>query len=184
MKAKALGIPGSGQVFSGEFILAFMAFMAALILLLNLWGTSTREVLNAESQATLEDYGVEAAEKLVRTPGTPLNWTSDDVLSIGLANESRRLMASKVLNFTHLMSDADTDLCGPESNYECNLYLLGIGGYNFHFNLTYLNKTQLVLDGMPAVTGRLPTAEQEEITVVRTALLNGEIVRMYFTVWR
>jgi hypothetical protein len=184
MKATKAGLDGAGQVFSGEFIVGFMLFMTALIVLLNLWSTTTREVLATESQATLEEYGVEAAEKLVRTPGTPLDWTIGDVESLGLANESRMLMPTKVLNFTHLMSDNKTDLCGPETNYDCNLYMLGLRGYNFYLNITYLNKTTVEMDGVSAHTGRLPVGEKDKITVLRTALLQDAITRVYLTVWR
>ncbi|MBD3388770.1 MAG: hypothetical protein GF416_06850 [Candidatus Altiarchaeales archaeon] len=175
-----------GQVFSGEFLIAFMLFMAGLMLILHLWDLSTRDLFQAEDQRTMAEFGVEAAEKLIRTPGTPENWVLDNVTSLGLSNKSRVLVPYKLLEFKHFMDHGQTDLCSLPggSNYECNLYLLGIGGYDFYFNLTYLNGSVVEVDGEAMGVGRVPSNDTEAMTITRTAVLDGEITRLYFTVWR
>ncbi len=175
----------SGQVFSGEFLLGFMLFMAALVIMLNLWDVSTSDVLTLENRRAMAEYSVEAAEKLVRTPGIPADWGVWNVTSLGLANESRVLMEHKLLSFKELMSDENTTLCSlpGSTNYDCNAYVMGIGGYDFYFNLTYLNDSTVTYNNVSYYTGRPPVNESERITVVRAALFNNELARIYFTVW-
>jgi hypothetical protein len=173
-----------GQLFSGEFLMSLVLFMAALIMVLGLWSNSTAEILRAEGMRTMEDMGVDASEALMRTPGIPSDWGVQNVTSLGLANESRVLLPAKVKAFSHYLSDNQSDLCVDGKNYECNLHMLGIGGYDMYFNLTYLNGSTVVIDGVPSYAGRRPVNDTEKMTVVRTALLNGEITRAYLTVWR
>ena len=175
---------GKGQVFSGEFLLSFVLFLTALILLLSLWTSSTRDVLTYERRKTMEELGVSAAEKLIRTPGYPDEWNASSVTSVGLANVSRILSPRKIIEFTKLTDDSSAGSCGAGSSYECNVHMLGIGGYDFSFNLTYLNGSTVVLDGYPASSGRFKVDEKEAVTITRTAILNDDIVRMYFTIWR
>ncbi len=173
-------------MFSGEFILSFLMFMTAFALLLGLWGASTRDIFQAESARTMEDLGTDAAEALVRTPGVPGNWTASDVSSLGLANDSRVLSERKVLEFMLYMNDSDDSLCpvAGATNYDCNLHMLGIGGYDAYFNVSSLDGSTLVLNGTEAYAGRRPQNQTDEVTVMRTVLLNDEITRLYVTVWR
>jgi hypothetical protein len=173
-----------GQVFSGEFILAFLMFMMALIIIFTIWGNSTREVMGGESMHGMEEMAVDAAEQLVRTPGSPSDWGPQNVTSLGLANESRILLPSKVLMFIRYINDSVTDPPCTQSNYECNLHMLGIGGYDVFFNVSYLNGTTVKIDDNNIMSGKYPVNDTEKITVVRTALLNDEVSRIYLTVWK
>lgn len=174
------------QIFSGEFIISFLVFITAFSLLIGLWGTSTRDIFAAESSRTMEDLGTDAAEALVRTPGVPENWTATDVTSLGLANGSRTLSERKVKEFMLYMNDSDDSLCpvAGATNYDCNLYMLGIGGYDAYFNLSYLDGSTAVVNGTKAYAGRKPQNQTDEVTIMRTVILNDEIARLYVTVWR
>jgi hypothetical protein len=174
-----------GQVYSSEILIAFLIFMVSFTLLIGLWDSSTTDILRTEGMKTMETVGIDAAEVLVRTPGIPSNWSSNDVLALGLINESRVLSAAKIGNFTHYMSTTDNDLCpSSPSNYDCNLYMLGIAGYDFYFNISYLNGSTAIAGGAPASVGRRPSNETMMLTVTRTALLDGDVTRLYLTVWR
>ena len=172
-----------GQVFSGEFIIGFLLFMACLALLLSLWDSSTRDILVAENLRSLEDHAVDAAEQLVRTPGFPAEWTVGNVTSVGLANESRVLSGRKLKEFVRYIRDNESNLCGSGSNYECNMHMLGVGGYYVYFNISYFNGSTASVDGMNIFSGRRPVNDTQRITVVRTALLNDEMTRVYLTLW-
>jgi hypothetical protein len=173
-----------GQVFSGEFILAFLMFMASLIIIFGLWGNFTRDIIHGESMKSMEETAVDASEQLVRTPGSPPDWGRGNVTSIGLANESRILLPSKVKSFVRYMSTSAADPPCTQSNYECNIYMLGMGDYDVFFNISYLNGTTVTLDGTPVYAGKPSVNETNKITVVRTAILNDEISRVYLTVWK
>ncbi len=174
----------AGQMFSGEFLIAFMIFLIAVILMISIWSNQTSDILLVEKRINLEESGVEASEKLLRTGGEPFFWNSSNVSSFGLANESRELMVDKILSFVELTRDNLTGHCSGGSNYECNLYLLGMGGNQFLFNLTDLGGATLNLANVSAVSGRPPENVTESVTITRTAILDGDIVRLYFTVWR
>lgn len=174
-----------GQSFSGEMLLAFAIFLACLILVLTLWDNSMRDVLSSENRRLMEEAGVTAAEKLIRTPGTPADWNRSHVASIGLANESRFLMPHKVKEFVRMMDDSEPGLCGAGmSKYGCNSYMLGMGAFHFKFNMTHLNGSVVKTGGVPAEAGRLWENSTDSLTIVRTALLGDEIVRIRLTVWR
>ncbi len=178
-------VNGRAQMFSGDFLLGFVLFFAAFTLILGLWGTTTREILSSENYLAMEDAGSDAIEKLVRTEGSPADWGETSASSIGLANQSRILNSNKVVSFTRMMRDDETGDCGGGyTKYECNGHLLGLGGYAFRLNMSYINGTTLSLNGTGIVTGRAPIGDSYSLTLDRTALLGGEIVKVYLTVWR
>lgn len=173
-----------GQMFSGEFLLALVTFMAAFIVAMSMWSTTLRETMESENVRMMENSAVDAAENLIRTPGVPANWTVEEVASIGLANRSRVLLERKVADFVYYMSDTNSSLCSGGSNYECNQYRLGMGGYNFYFNMTYMNGSTVAAQNVSAYTGRRPVNETDVVTVTRSAIYNDEISRIYFMVWK
>lgn len=176
----------SGQVFSSEFLLAYFIFMTVLVLSVLLWYNTTRDITEVEAYKVMDSDSSDAAEQLVKTQGIPSAWTKNNVASVGLANESRILDGEKISNFIELMNTTRHEsLCGAgnHSNYDCSRHLLGLAAYDFHFNLSYLNGSVVVVDGMDAVTGRLPQNQSRLITVIRNALYDGEMVKLTLTVW-
>jgi hypothetical protein len=145
------------QASSAELLIAYFIFFIALTMAVVLW-TNTTETINARER--LEDFDTIAAniaEKLVRTPGAPVNWTADDVLVIGLANEPRRLSNEKVSSFIDLMNDSAYDnscMDADISNYECNKHLLGVGKHNFYLTLEDMNATILKVGNITCAAGK------------------------------
>lgn len=168
-----------GQAFSSEFLLAYFVFMIVLSMALYAWTLSTKKIIENERLLDMESQAIDASEQLIRTPGYPLDWNKTSVESIGLASESRVLDWTRVSYFIDLMTTSTDDLCtiSDSSNYECNRYLLGLGVYDFHFNLLYTNGTSI------ASTGKEPVNETHRIGVERTAILNNSIVNTVLTVW-
>ncbi|MBU4266644.1 MAG: hypothetical protein L6243_00930 [Candidatus Altiarchaeales archaeon] len=165
-----------GQAFSTEFLLAYLIFSLVLVFAFYLWNTTTADIIEAKNRYEIEDKAVELAEKLLRTRGIPADWSLSDVESIGLADESRILNSGKVLNFVILMNSSN-------QNYENNSWLLGIGKYDFYFNLTYINGTTMSINDTLCSAGTKAVNETSMITVQRTGLLNNEIVTIKLTVW-
>jgi len=171
------------QVFSGEFLGSYVIFFSALIIVLYLWNSNLTEINATEKQQDMNDLGVQATEQLIRTPGSPRNWTLQNYTVLGLANESRVLQQDKIKSFVVIMSVNDSSLCPGETNYDCNRHLMGLGRYDFAFNMTYLNGTSIKMNNTLFSTGRLPANDTRRITVVRTALLEDNMVRIIFTLW-
>ncbi len=119
-----------GQVFSGEFLLAYLLFIAALSMTLYLWDATTRGMQEAEERYDLERIAVDVAEQLVRTPGSPIDWNESNVQALGLADRNRgRMITDRLYQFADLM-----DI--PSLGYEENKHLLGIGRYEFYFKVS------------------------------------------------
>ena len=173
----------SGQLFGGEFLASYMVFLAALVVVLYLWNSNLREIDDAERQQQMNNIAVEATEQLLRTSGSPTNWTLSNFSVLGLANESRVLEKEKVKDFMLLMSYENTSLCTGSPNYECNRHLLGLGTYDFSLNMTYLNGSMVMINSTMCFAGRNPENDTYRITVTRTALVEGELVKVHFTMW-
>ena len=182
------------QASSTELLIAYFIFFLALTMAVVLWTDTTETINNRERLTDFEELSSNIAEKIIRTPGDPSNWTSDKVSVIGLAYEPRTLSPEKILAFIDLMNDSKpSGACPGLSNYECNKHLLGVGKHNFYFalketnwtaaNWTDMNWTIMIMGNMNYTAGKYPVNDTEKITVKRTAILQGNITRMEFTLW-
>ncbi len=163
------------QVFSAEILLGYFIFFLTLVIVFFMWTTTIQEIKNSEKFYAMEETVLDLGESLVKTPGHPINWTDETVSSIGLTetNEPRILNGRKVSDFVRIMN----------SSYEDRANLLGIGKYDFYFNLTDINGTTLEICNTSCATGKKPYLPVEMITITRTALMNQTIVKMFLTVW-
>jgi len=179
------------QVLSGEFILACVIFLFVLTSIFFLWNTTTRNIAESEISYEMDEVATNAIEKLVRTSGYPEDWENmsiDNVSALGLTTESRILDKEKVLKFLNITSNSTFDNpCIPDdptiSNYECNKHFLGLGRYDFYFDITYLNGTTVKVQGQNCTTGLIPGDVDYMLTKRRNALLNGDIVKITLTVF-
>ncbi|MDO8339217.1 MAG: hypothetical protein Q7T16_01020 [Candidatus Burarchaeum sp.] len=112
-----------GQMFSSDFILSIVLFTATLLLLLPLWNDVNLQIADAEAKKDLQIAATSISSLLVKTPGSPWNWTPDTVGSIGFSN-ARQVM--NLTKFEYLR----------EINYTRAKELLGINQYNFSINIT------------------------------------------------
>lgn len=166
------------QVFSGEFLLAYFIFSLALVTTFYLWNNINSDILESERLYDMEEASVDITEKLVNTGGLPNDWNSaGQILSIGLANDSRILDHGKILKFIEIMN-------ASTSNYEDNKYLLGIGKYDFYLSITDINGSIIRIENRSLSTGKIPINDTYKITAVRTAIFNNTIIRMRLTVWK
>ena len=165
------------QAFSGEFLIAYFIFSLAFITAIYLWENINSDMVASGHIYEIEEIPVDTAEKLVNTRGLPDNWSSGgEIFSIGLVNDSRILDQGKILKFIEIMNSSN-------SNYEDNKYLIGIGKYDFYFNITDINGSGKVIGNQSLSAGKSPSNETNKITVVRTAILGDEIVRIRLTLW-
>jgi hypothetical protein len=178
-----------GQIISGEFILATVIFMLVLGMILLMWTMTTVQINQSELVYSMDEAATGAVEKLVRTEGLPTNWSglaADNISAVGLAGESRVLDYAKTVRFLSLMNDSSSSStpaaydnpCVTGTKYDCNRHLMGLGKYDFHLNLTYLNGSFIDETGIP------PSSDSGYIiSKKRNALLNGSVVTITLSVW-
>jgi hypothetical protein len=179
------------QASSAELLLAYFIFGICLTIFVTLWTTTTEKINSGERLDDFENLASNIAEKLVRTPGYPSNWSKDNVIVVGLAGDPRMLESAKVRSFLDLMNDSKASSdpnCSGITNYECNKALLGVGKHNFYLELQYMNWTagnwSIARTGnITCAAGRFPVNDTEKITVMRTALFQQNITRVMFTLW-
>jgi hypothetical protein len=171
-----------GQVSSVELLLAYFVFFIVFTLVVSMWVGTLKEVNSGERERDFEDAASRMSEKLVKTRGLPADWTAETVTAVGLADEPRILNTQKVLGFINLTNDSASGDCGY-SEYECNKELLGIGKYDFNFSIEDLDGAVVELDGVNLASGRTPIDETDRLTVIRSAMLGDQIVRLRLTFW-
>ena len=164
-------------MFSWDLAISISIFLVVLAVIYYLWDSTMFEIQHSKMINEMEGLSVEVSEQLLRTTGIPANWTESDVAVVGLADDRPRVLNStKIYNFVNMMN----------ANYSNNRYLLGTRAYDFYFNMTYLNGTQVEIDGTPCFTGRSHAGENvsDMVTATRTSILDGEIIRIRFTLWK
>lgn len=164
-----------GQFFSSEVLMAYFIFSLAIIMVFFLWNVAVKEINQSEEMYNLEEKAVSLGEKLVKTEGVPKNWTKKNVMSVGLAKEKqpRVLDKTKIIEFIQLMNES----------YEERSHLLGLGKYDFFFNLTDMQGGQIIIENLTCATGKKPSQEKSKLPVERTALWNDSIVKVKLIVW-
>ena len=112
-----------GQLFSSDFIISVVIFSAAIMLLLPLWNDINYQIADAEAKKDLQIAVSSISDLLVKSPGSPSNWTPTDVKSLGLSNTRRVINLTKFESLRQL-------------NYSAVKALLGIYQYNLTINIT------------------------------------------------
>ncbi len=158
-----------------EVFVSYAIFMLLFIVIVFLWSQTIRNIGGSQSLYEFEELATDVSEGLIRAPGIPSDWNETTVEVIGLSsNGSRVLDPLKVLAFVNMMNS---------SNYENNSDLAGTGKYDFYVRFTDINNTVIEIDGVSCATGKPYVNETKMITEVKTAALNGQLVRMHFTLW-
>jgi hypothetical protein len=171
-------IGARGQLFSQDIMIATMLFMASLALAIFLWNSYTDEINEAEQIRDFQKIASKSAEQLIRTPGTPPDWNFYTVRSVGLASEDRIINSTLAERFIDLMDSENS------THYDEKKYLMGVGGYDFYFNVTSLNSTRAIkVGGLDFVAGKRPQNPTRSLLMQRTAIYNDTPVRVNFILW-
>ncbi|MFH1056274.1 MAG: hypothetical protein V1717_00535 [Candidatus Micrarchaeota archaeon] len=116
------------QVFALDLIIALVVFLSVIGVF-----TAWRDSLNSRNVQAEEFQRAslkasEAAFILLETPGDPLGWNASNVKQVGLALERNVVGRKRLANFLNL-------------TYANATKLLGVGAYDFYFELRFLNGT-------------------------------------------
>ncbi len=169
-----------GQVFTWDLAISISIFLIVLAMLFYMWDSTISKVTATKEIYEAERISMDVTEQLIRTPGVPHDWENQNISNLsvfGLANvEPRILNKNKILKFVNYTNPG-------HPNYSYARPLIGTNWYEFYFNMTYLNGSQLILNNTVIASGIIPVNSAFELTARRTAVLDDEIVRVYFTVW-
>ncbi len=162
------------QIWSIDFAVSILIFMSVIILVFFTWSyTSTQsseqvEINNMQTSALL------ISDSLIRVEGLPRDWNATNVKVIGIASRNENVLnKTKVDRFLNL-------------SYSKARGLLGIGAYEFYFELSYMNHTIMKnQDGNNITKGNYPDSSASIIVPAeRYVLYNGKIARLKFWLWR
>ena len=159
------------QIWSFDFAVSMVIFITALILVLSLWSYANSQTNEQLRQEKLQDLILTVSDVLVRSEGSPENWTKDDVKIIGLASREKVLDPDKISEFMQIP-------------YDTARQLLGTGSFNFHFQLSHANETVMKLGGNDIAIGLSPANTSIVAPVERYVLFNGEIVKARMVLWQ
>jgi len=158
------------QIWSFDYVVSAVIFVTAMIIILFFWSNATTQTLEQTQLSEMQEKTLTVSDVLIRNPGSPDNWTNLTVVVLGLAGEEKILDRDKLFNFTY-------------TDYTKSKSILGIGKFEFYFQLLYSNDTQVAIDGVNITVGLLPVDAKIVTPVERYVLLDGEIVKVNFYLW-
>jgi hypothetical protein len=159
------------QAWSMDFAASMVIFSTALLLILFAWNYTVQQNQEQVGFNFMENAAIAASDSLIRHGGTPEDWDQSNVVTVGLASSENVINDTKAES---LMQINDTDF----------KRLLGIGNYEFYFEVRYANGTiASTPSGQALQKGIYPTEASTIIPVERHVLYMEKIARLRLIVW-
>jgi hypothetical protein len=160
------------QAWSMDFAASVVIFITALAIAIFALNYTLNQNQQTIEMNVMENAAMSASDALVRQPGIPEDWNSSSVVTLGLASQENILNESKLQNF--LSMDNDTIKT-----------LLGIGNYNFYFEVRYPNGSLASLpNGEQIGKGDQPSGASTIIPVERYVIYMEKIARLRLVLWK
>ncbi|MFA6065509.1 MAG: hypothetical protein WCW44_00860 [archaeon] len=115
-----------GQISSIDLLVAILLFVLIFFSMRNIWIDNLSSALIESDKFQLQVLSNEAIDSLLNTPGYPLSWNAQNVELIGLADKQNVINSIKLAQFKSM-------------NYETAKSKLGLGLYEFSFDLNSIN---------------------------------------------
>jgi hypothetical protein len=166
---------GKGQIFTSDFIISVFIFLTVFITANLLWVDLASQIKTDAEKTEMQTLSLTVSDILVKTPGVPTNWTTANVISLGLASDENILNKTKILDFLAI-------------NYNRTRELLAMPGYNLYIVMKYRNGTIVELDGQLVAHGAnissaaMNIVKSQRVVVVRE--LQSPIVNFNVMVWK
>ncbi len=158
------------QIWSFDFAVSLVIFASVFIILVLFWSHSNDQAFAQVRLDEMQDRSIYVSDLLVRSPGSPENWTAGSVTLVGLASSEKVLDEGKVYQFTQM-------------DYDSAKSVMDIGQYEFYFSLEYTNSSVVMVNEIEAVAGTYPSDAYVTVPIERHVLLDGSIVRMKLYIW-
>ncbi len=154
-----------------DFAASMVIFSTALLVVFFAWSYATQQNQQQLSYNIMENAATSASDSLVRHPGLPEDWNETTVLSIGLAASENVINESKAESFLKI------------DDYTIKK-LLGIGNYDFYFEIRYDNGSLAYTpSGQALQKGMYPTTASVIIPAERHVIYMDRIANMMLLVW-
>jgi len=163
-----------GQIIAGDFLFSISIFLLVLGIALVMFNYVGFQVRNNQEEDFMHITAMATTNLLIKTEGSPANWSGGDVKSIGLVTDNL-LNQTKVIEFVGM-------------NYDTARSTLKIANYEMKVTFNDINDTLLNLDGTDLTIGTDPITESQVIKLQRTAIISDGNNRiptvMEFVLWR
>lgn len=154
-----------GQIFSTDFTIAAVVFLATLVFSIIYSNDASNRILLQEKANELDLAAQTAASSLVYSKGFPANWEThtgiSTVSSIGLASTRNELSLQKIKRIEAL----------NQANYAQIKDILGLSKFDVKVTISRMQNNQLLHEFGIAVP-----VEKSTSSATRIAALNGEEV--------
>lgn len=151
-----------GQVFSADFLIASSIFVVAIGVIFIYWMYASQEIEGTRGTSDMIDKLNFASEAWFKD-GTPVHWSPDDVIEIGLDNSHQ---------FNQTKMDSLNVL-----GYEKVKSFLGVGNYNIYYRVyDEMNRTLFEF-------GIYPYQENDVMKTTRMGILNRTIAIVDVLIW-
>lgn len=156
-----------GQTTSIEFMMVSGVVALIVVASFAFYDLSARRTDEAKNRLEMEILANDIMDGLVRTNGIPGGWEDypSSVTSFGIANDPLVLSPGKVSAFASY-------------DYQSAKQVLGIGAYDYRFNVRTINNTVVI------TSGQGPTNPKVIVNPKRTAVMNGTVFYVDFMLWR
>lgn len=159
------------QIWSLDFAASVVIFLTALILAMFALNYTMDQNRQQMEFNIMENAAMSVSDSLVRQPGIPQDWDPGTVTTIGLASQENVLNEAKLSDFLDMENDSIKSL-------------LGIGNYEFYFEVRYVNGSLASLPAGGQISkGGYPSEARFVIPVERYVLYMEKPARMIFILW-
>lgn len=159
-----------GQLISADFTPSLFLFLGILVGMLVTWDSVVSQIEDVNTRNDMERAALLASDSLVRGTGRPSNWSSSNVVVIGLSDGT-----PNVLN-------PDKAAALLTVNYNTSKELLGVP-YDFYIELNRTSGSVFTVGGNQTLYGSPPTNATNIIIVKRMIIMSGQTGTLTLKVW-
>ena len=123
-----------GQIAGVDVLVASVIFIFIFVALRGVWLNNISTAENTANATEMQLLATQSLDVLLKTPGYPTNWSPSSIDSntiIGLADKPLVINSKKLSDFNSLCQIVN----GVDTNYEIVKGLLGLGKYEYKFEL-------------------------------------------------
>ena len=153
-----------GQTIIYDFMISFIIFVLFVFALNLQWSIKFDEIQEKHLDTKMRKRGIQAIQVLVKSPGYPKDWNSENAEVIGLAERENILSQGKI---SELQNISYSDAKG----------LLLLAEYDFWLQIDALGEEN------DLNFGQEPQTPETAVRLKRDVLLNGGNANVYLTVY-
>ncbi len=164
-----------GQATIIDLLMAISVFILLVTITTVMWDLYSIRLSNRVEYDNMVIKSFQISDALMKGKGSPIYWEyvpDDEVVLIGLMQGEKRLSYNKVEKFQDFPDDKLREM-------------FRVGKYNYFFRIKYLNKTEIILKG-------IPPSGKYTVNLMRVAeydrdgdesIFEPEIVNVEFALW-